>query len=79
VLRVTVSFGRVSHRVTRGELKTKQGASNLGELRENFVKHAAKYAQRERIPKQAFRDAGVPTADVREAGIRYLLVCGLRW
>jgi hypothetical protein len=54
----------------RAELDTKDARSDLSALRKNFVKHAAKYASRKGIPKQAFRDAGVPAADVREAGIK---------
>jgi hypothetical protein len=52
------------------ELDAKTAGSDLSELRKNFVKHAAKYADRKGIPKQAFREAGVPAADVRAAGIK---------
>jgi len=51
------------------ELETKQVRSNVSELRKNFVKHAASYARRKGIPKQAFRDAGVPASDIRDARI----------
>jgi hypothetical protein len=51
------------------ELGTKQARTDLTELRKNFVKHAAGYAHRKGIPKQAFREAGVSAADIREAGI----------
>ena len=54
----------------RAELDTKTTRSDLTALRKDFVRHAAKYAHRKGIPKQAFRDAGVPPADVREAGIK---------
>jgi hypothetical protein len=52
------------------ELDAKQARSDLSGLRKNFVKHAASYAKRKNIPKQAFREAGVPPADIREAGIK---------
>jgi hypothetical protein len=52
------------------ELAAKTASSDLSELRKNFVKHAAKYASRKNIPKQAFREAGVPAADIRAAGIK---------
>jgi hypothetical protein len=52
-----------------GELDAKQARSDLSGLRKNFVKHAASYAKRKNIPKQAFREAGVPAADIRDAGI----------
>ena len=42
---------------------------NLADLRANFVRHAASYARRKRIPAQAFRDIGVPAKDVSDAGI----------
>jgi hypothetical protein len=54
----------------RAELETKNARGDLSALRKNFVRHAGKYASRKGIPKQAFRDAGVPAGDVREAGIR---------
>jgi hypothetical protein len=53
-----------------GELQTKTARGDLSELRKGFVKHAAKYASRKGIPKQAFREAGVPAADIRAAGIK---------
>ncbi len=52
------------------ELDAKQTRSDLSGLRRNFVKYAASYARRKEIPKQAFREAGVPAADIRDAGIR---------
>jgi hypothetical protein len=52
------------------ELASKQGRSDLTALRKNFVKHAGRYARRKGIPKQAFQEAGVPPADIREAGIK---------
>ena len=52
------------------ELDAKQARSDLTALRKNFVKSAAKYASRKGIPKQAFREAGVPAADIRKAGIK---------
>jgi hypothetical protein len=51
------------------ELHTKSVRSDLSELRKNFVKYAAGYARRKGIPKQAFREAGVPAADIRDARI----------
>jgi hypothetical protein len=51
------------------ELDAKQGRSDLSELRKNFVKYAGSYARRKGIPKQAFREAGVPAADIRDAHI----------
>jgi hypothetical protein len=51
------------------ELESKSARSDLSELRKNFVKYAASYAKRKGIPKQAFREAGVPAADIRDAGI----------
>jgi hypothetical protein len=50
-------------------LDAKRTRSDLSELRRNFVRSAASYAKRKGIPKQAFREAGVPAADVRDAGI----------
>ncbi len=52
------------------ELDAKTASSDLSALRKNFVKSAAKYASRKGIPKQAFREAGVPAADIRDAGIK---------
>jgi hypothetical protein len=51
------------------ELDAKTTSSDLSKLRAGFVKYAAKYASRKGIPKQAFREAGVPAADIRAAGI----------
>ena len=53
----------------QSELDAKTTSSDLSELRKGFVKYAAKYASRKGIPKQAFREAGVPAADIRAAGI----------
>lgn len=52
------------------ELQAKSVRSDLSELRKNFVKYAASYATRKGIPKQAFREAGVPAADIRDARIQ---------
>jgi hypothetical protein len=52
------------------ELDAKTAGGDLSALRKNFVKSAAKYAIRKGIPKQAFREAGVPAADIRAAGIK---------
>jgi hypothetical protein len=52
------------------ELSSKTASGDLSELRKNFVKYAAGYASRKGIPKQAFREAGVPAADIRAAGIK---------
>jgi hypothetical protein len=52
------------------ELGAKQTRADLSGLRKNFVKHAASYAKRKNIPRQAFREVGVPPADVRDAGIK---------
>jgi hypothetical protein len=48
----------------------KTASNDLTELRKTFVKYAAKYAARKGIPRQAFREAGVPAADIRAAGIK---------
>jgi hypothetical protein len=50
-------------------LDAKRTRSDLSELCRNFARSAASYAKRKGIPKQAFREAGVPAADVRDAGI----------
>jgi hypothetical protein len=52
------------------ELETKSTNGDLSQLRKDFVKYAAGYARRKGIPKQAFREAGVPAADIRAAGIK---------
>ncbi len=52
------------------ELDAKQTPADLSELRKNFVKHAANYAKRKGIPAKAFREAGVPAADIRDAKIK---------
>jgi hypothetical protein len=52
------------------ELDAKAARTDLSRLRAGFVKSAAKYASRKGIPKQAFREAGVPAADIRAAGIK---------
>jgi hypothetical protein len=52
------------------ELDAKQTHADLSGLRKNFARYAASYAQRKGIPKQAFREAGVPAADIRDAGIK---------
>jgi hypothetical protein len=52
------------------ELDAKAARIDLSKLRAGFVKYAAKYAARKGIPKQAFREAGVPAADIRAAGIK---------
>lgn len=54
----------------RADLDTKRAGGDLSGLRRNFVRHAGKYAARKGIPKQAFQEAGVPAADIREAGIK---------
>jgi transposase len=51
------------------ELDAKQTHADRSALRKNFVKYAASYVKRKGVPKQAFREAGVPAADVRDAGI----------
>jgi hypothetical protein len=51
------------------ELDGKETTADLSGLRKGFVKYAASYARRKNIPKQAFREAGVPAADIRAAGI----------
>jgi hypothetical protein len=51
------------------ELDAKKAGSDLSELRKNFVKSAGGYARRKGIPKQAFREAGVPAADIAAAKI----------
>jgi hypothetical protein len=52
------------------ELEAKTAGGDLSELRKGFVRYAAKYAKRKGIPKEAFREAGVPAADIRAAGIK---------
>ena len=52
------------------ELDAKQTPEDLSELRKNFVKYAANYARRKGIPAKAFREAGVPAADIRDAKIK---------
>ena len=60
----------VSRRIElESELDAKRAGSDLTELRKNFVKTAGSYARRKGIPKQAFREAGVPTADIAAAKI----------
>jgi hypothetical protein len=51
------------------DLTVKKSGSDLRELRKNFVKSAGAYARRKGIPKQAFREAGVPAADITAAKI----------
>ncbi len=53
----------------QNELQAKSAGGDLSELRKNFVKYAASYAKRKGIPKQAFLEAGVPAADIRDARI----------
>ena len=52
------------------ELDARKTNGDLTALRKGFVKYAAKYADRKGIPKAAFREAGVPAADIRAAGIK---------
>jgi hypothetical protein len=52
------------------ELAAKSARSDLSELRKNFVKYAGSYAKRKGIPKQAFREARVPAADIAAARIQ---------
>jgi hypothetical protein len=60
----------VSRRIElENELDAKKGGGDLRELRKNFVKSAGGYARRKGIPKQAFREAGVPAADIAAAKI----------
>jgi hypothetical protein len=51
------------------ESDAKKAGSDLRELRKNFVKSAGGCASRKGIPKQAFREAGVPAADIAAAKI----------
>jgi hypothetical protein len=52
------------------ELQAKSGKVDLDALRRNFIKHAPQYARSKGIPARAFREAGVPPADLREAGLK---------
>src|SRR5262249_30568808 len=51
------------------ELDGKRIRGDLSTLRKNFVRYGASYAKRKGIPKQAFRETGVPAPDLRAAGI----------
>jgi hypothetical protein len=53
----------------RAELDTLDVAVDLSGLRKNFLKHAKDYSKRKGITYQAWRDAGVPAQDLRDAGI----------
>ena len=60
----------ISRRIElENELGSESAEAELRKLRDMFVRHAASYARRRGIPRQAFKEWGVPAADVREAGI----------
>lgn len=44
-------------------------SENFEELEAGFIKHAANYSERKEISYTAWREAGVPAATVRAAGI----------
>ena len=73
-LRSASGFGKlelVARRMElQGELAAKSARADVSGLRKNFVKHAASYARRKGITRQAFREAGVPASDIRDAGIK---------
>ena len=52
------------------ELQAKKTKVDLAALRRNFIKHVPHYARSKGIPAQAFRQAGVPAADLRAAGLK---------
>lgn len=43
--------------------------SDIGELRESFIAHVGPYAARKGLSYAAFREVGVPAADLKAAGI----------
>jgi hypothetical protein len=72
-LRTATGMKKLELVARRMELETELGGkrtrADLSGLRKNFVKHAGSYARRKSIPKEAFREAGVPAADIRDAKI----------
>jgi hypothetical protein len=53
----------------RRELETVGEKVDLSHLRKNFLKQAKSYGERKGLSYQAWREAGVPVQDLRDAGI----------
>lgn len=60
---------RQSRLDAQAALAKARGASDLAELEADFVAHAAEYGARKGISYAAWREAGVPAAVLKKAGI----------